>query len=1380
MTHQDINDIIYAESDSPFPTFTGSAPEEIGKPGTFARLTIGTNYYEVPVDPLTGLYTWTATRPLPDGDYSVAVSIRDNAGNVGQPSLYTLRIDTTPPEAPMLIKLYDDFGSEQHAFEPGDKTDDKRPTLTGIAQRGTTVFLLDDQGERIGSAVADSVTGLWQMDPEQDLVEGSNSLRLIAEEVFAGKTRTGTPSAPFTIIIESSTLPPDTVTLTHAIDDAGSATGELSNGALTDDTRPELRGTVSLGSTVTVFYRLAGSNLWLGSAKASVSGENWSWTPGQALPAGHYEFQASIGNAASALFALDIASPADIIARTRIDYVIDDMGASRGQLGNGALTDDTTPTFVGSGEANSKVVIRLTRNAGLSATVVVDVDSAGNWSWTPAPPLTAGHWSFQLQVAGHSDWSAPFTLDVSTDANYLGAIIEYAVDNVGPVTDILRNGSTTDDTTPTLQGRAEANSTVLLRYSVAGQSATVLSLKADNNGHWSWTPPALANGSWNFEVYNAALNRWSSFKLNIDTDVDRLPTFDYAIDNVGPVKETLYSGATTDDTTPLLVGSGAPNTDITIRTKHNDGPWSYRNSNTSYTGQWGINPVNLQKGTWTFEVQKVGGNSWSSFVLIIDPTVDRTPLIEYAADNVGPITDNLSSGATTDDTTPTLHGTAAANTIISLRYKSGSGSWSTTNITVDDNGNWTWTPAALAKGTWTFEVQKQGQGGWASFSLNIDPLPGVPVIVDFLDNVGSWMGPVLPDGSKASTDDNTPTLRGTGTANSIIYIQSAKEGDSWGDLGSVRADANGNWSYTPAALEIALWQFRVKAGNANGESAWATKVYLNIVDLEALRIPVIDYVQDNVGPVTDNISNGGKTDDRTPTLHGTGTAGSLVTVIYSRSESGQFFFFGSAVVGTDGRWSWTTPSLIDNGNWYFRAFATRDSEESGRSGSFVIDIDPTVDRTPIIDYAVDNVGPVRDDLRSGGSTDDRTPELHGTGPASSEVSLRVSGSAGSTIYVVKTDAAGNWSWTPPAALSEGGWNFQVSSKSVPGYGQPFALTIVSPTYSGIIDFEEGTPVGKRFSWGGLIAKAYEYDNLTFNTYGANSDLKFVSTDFIGDADFGLKALTMLYADYIQLVPKQDAHFSRYLKDFSFTFYNDQPIDFRMSFNINLRTDEGRSKKIAFTISFKPGITVFTANDLPEGSKLSPGDVIENMDLHRKYSPSGITHNLPIYIDNISWVTKADSGKTSLFALEDDSIHSIAGIDSVFEANIIGKEIQPDTLQLTDQNQLLDLTSANHHIQSIEIFDITGSGNNTLKLDLNALLEHGEKDLFIEDGKTQLMVKGNEGDVVQLKDILPQGSDISEWKHQDGTVKVAGVEYEVYRHGDDAELLVQQGVKTELI
>ena len=93
-------------------------------------------------------------------------------------------------------------------------------------------------------------------------------------------------------------------------------------------------------------------------------------------------------------------------------------------------------------------------------------------------------------------------------------------------------------------------------------------------------------------------------------------------------------------------------------------------------------------------------------------------------------------------------------------------------------------------------------------------------------------------------------------------------------------------------------------------------------------------------------------------------------------------------------------------------------------------------------------------------------------------------------------------------------------------------------------------------------------------------------------------------------------------------------------------------------------------------------------------------------------------------------------------------------------------------------DAFGSG--FMSLSFGDLLSVVDSDVLIDKGKTQYMLDNDASNEVQLQDILPAESDISEWQHQQGTVTVAGVEYEVYSHGDDAELLVQQGVKTELI
>lgn len=601
----------YLEQDTSLPTISGIARTEINKPGAVALLSVGGKYIELPVDPKTGAYSWTATEAMPDGDYSVYVAIRDRAGNIGKPKLQTLRIDTTPPDAPDLINLYDDQGLKTGSFDAGQTTDDTRPTLTGVAQPGTTVFLRDENGNTLGSAQADKITGKWVLEPTIELKEGINTLNLVAQEEFAGKTREGKASASFTIEIgaDAPILPPNTITINDAVDDVGTWTGKLSSGALTDDTTPTLRGDVSAGNTVTVYYRLAGSQTWTGSATATVNGNEWSWTPLSALPYGEYEFQASIGDYSSSLFALDISTAADIVKKTVIESVKDDFGTWQGDLSSGAITDDATPTFSGRGEANGKVVLRFTQPGQPENTVTLDVDSSGHWTWTPASDLLTGNWNFNVQPLGETNWSETFAL-IITGSDGFKPVIDYAVDDLPPGLGNLTSGSTTNDTTPTLHGRAEANSVVVLRYSAPGQTAVELMVNADSSGHWSWTPPTLPDNTWTFEVQKAGQVNWNNFTLDIKSVPDRVPTIEYADDNFGLAKGPLYNGANTDDTTPTLHGTGPANSTIVLR--YGTGSFSSVTVNTDSNGNWTWQPVLNKDMLWTFQVKNINATSWGS------------------------------------------------------------------------------------------------------------------------------------------------------------------------------------------------------------------------------------------------------------------------------------------------------------------------------------------------------------------------------------------------------------------------------------------------------------------------------------------------------------------------------------------------------------------------------------------------------------------------------------------------------------------------------------------------------------------------------------------------------------------------------------------------
>ncbi|WP_343551302.1 Ig-like domain-containing protein [Pantoea sp.] len=840
----------YAQRDTSLPTINATASSEIGKQGSIALITVGGESFEVEIDSVTGKYSWTSKVAMPDGDYSVSMAIKDRAGNVGKPNLFTLRIDTTPPEAPELLNLFDDQGAITGSFDAGKTTDDKRPRLTGIAQEGTTVYLRDENGNKIGSAVADKVTGKWVMEPNVDLKDGANNLTLVAEETFAGKLRTGTASSPFTIVIgaDSAVIPPNLITINDAIDDAGAVTGKLTSGALTDDTTPTLEGNVSAGSTVTVYYRLAGSNTWIGSATAAVNGTEWSWTPASALPFGEYEFQASIGTFSSSLFKLDIASAADIALKTRIESVYDDFGAWQGHLSSGAITDDATPTFSGRGEANSKLVFRFTQTGQVPNTVVIDVDSSGNWQWTPASNLPAGNWIFDVQPQGQNSWS-------------------------------------------------------------------------------------------------------DSFRLGITDSIGLIPVITHAYDDDG-------------------------------------------------------------------------------------------------------VTQNLARGDT--------------------------------------------------------------------------------------------------------TDDSTPTLKGTGIAGSLVKVEYAQSGGAWKDAGSVIVDANGNWQIdSPALSTSGKYDYRAKAVSQTGESGWSAVFDLNFT-----------YVPDG------------------------GVEGFL------EQE-------GAVPAG------------------FTKTF------ESGLT-------------LKILKYATEVV---RGKLTMPGFTNVDTGSAH-------------------TGYHVIDGSLTSFTFPKPTNI------FSIK-----------AISVISSF---------------------------------LNYYDVNG--KLLGTELVGNTT----------GNTIQ--------------------------------DVTIRSPALNIAYFTLTSSDGPDDSGFTLNNVKWGSQINSffSHIEEAQQSHDEFTDSSQMlddEKRTDFIDNEKYLNKDE--KTD-------------------------NHPKMDIFKVTGKDEVIDLTLEGNEIEAAEIFDITGSGNNTLKLDINALIHHGEKDLFIEDGKIQLVVKGNEGDTVELRDILPEDSEISEWKHQDGTVTVAGVEYNVYSHGNDAELLVQQGVKTELV
>ncbi|NIE54104.1 hypothetical protein F3J41_18900 [Pantoea sp. Ap-870] len=524
----DFKEVKYLERDTNTPTFFGKIDSEVGKGGQ-VMITLGDRNFFVDINPQDGSWKWTPPEALADGEYSLSFMTIDTAGNLSTPTQRTLIVDTTPPAAPTLLNLYDDQGAITGSFDAGKMTDDRRPTLTGIAEKGTVVYLKEGNTV-IGSAKADEKTGLWTLEPTVDLADGRHNLTLVAAETFAGKVREGKVSDEFNITIgKDGDVPSDpggVAKIIEAIDNAGSLTGSLKSGGITDDTTPELRGSAPEGSVVRIQYR-NDKGEWIDGGNAVMNGTSWSWTPNPALGAGNWEFRANAGSGWTDEFKLDIdLAPA---AKTEITHAYDDFGPFTGTLGNGAITDDRTPNLHGRAESNSLVYIHYRNVLGtweLLDSVTAGAD--GRWEYE-TDRLSPGTYEFQAGRTATRDANGkPFGLQIVAPGS-VAPEIAMAWDDVGKITGEVKSGGLTNDTQPELRGSAEANAVVQVEYSRDGKTWHSGSTVADANGRWSFTPKdELEYGNWDFRAKTTNGNSYSAdYALRVVEHEEMVKSYDF-------------------------------------------------------------------------------------------------------------------------------------------------------------------------------------------------------------------------------------------------------------------------------------------------------------------------------------------------------------------------------------------------------------------------------------------------------------------------------------------------------------------------------------------------------------------------------------------------------------------------------------------------------------------------------------------------------------------------------------------------------------------------------------------------------------------------------------------------------------------------------------
>jgi uncharacterized protein (DUF2249 family) len=1052
-----------------------------------------------------------------DGAYDLTATAVNAAGvSSAETGAFPIVLDTVAP-AQAVATLNDDQGDKTGVINAGDVTDDRTPTLTGTGEAGATVAVyLDGSTTAAGSVVVDA-QGNWTL-PLASLEDGEHSYQIKITDSAGNETLS--PKVDFTVDASSVAL-----TIDHANDNVGKLTGAVLTGGLTDDSTPELQGTAAAGAVVTI---KDATDQVLGSAVANASGE-WKFQL-ESVEDGEHTWKAEVtneaGNTARAEITLTVDSAAPSVPV--IVSMEDDVGTVKDTVtAPGSVTDDPVPTFKGTADAGTVVTIRDGDN--VLGSVVADKD--GNWVYTPTTNLVEGEHAITAtgtDAAGNESARSPewdFTLDTSTTApvvtenttdkisgtaepgatvtitdpsdgtqtsvvadkngnwsfepnplevgdsdavitatdpagntnsttvdgpgdttppdNITSGIVSGSItltDDQAPVTGPIADGSTTNDTRPTYAGQATPD---IGYVNIYDRGTLIGSSAVDENGRWSFTPEAdLEDGS-SHEFTVSAVDKAGNegpqvsgtsdagWSFTVDTTAPGADVFESGsitlTDAVGPVTGLVEDGSTIDDAQPVYAGkiteAGLAGGVVLVNiydkgelvgsaaVDKSTGAWSFKPGSALISGGHGLTVSAVDAaGNEGPQVSGTSDESWDFTLLTSAPA---QPSIENVEDNYTQGTDAdtglLQKGQATNDATLTLNGTAGAGMTVQIwatdkdgqRVKVGEG-------TADENGRWSITTDALGEdGAYDLTATAVNAAGVSSaetgaFPIVLDTVAPAQAVATLNDDQGDKTG-VINAGDV--TDDRTPTLTGTGEAGATVAVY--LDGSTTA-AGSVVVDAQGNWTLPLASLEDGEHSYQFKITDSAGNETLSPKVDFT-VDASSVAL-TIDHANDNVGKLTGAVLTGGLTDDSTPELQGTATAGAVVTIKDANDQ-----VLGSAVANASGEWKFQLESVKD-GEHTWKAEVTNEAGNTARA-EITLTVDSAAPSVPVIVSMEDDVGTVKDTVTAPGSvTDDPVPTFKGTADAGTVVTIR---DGDNVLGSVVADKDGNWVYTPTTNLVEG-------------------------------------------------------------------------------------------------------------------------------------------------------------------------------------------------------------------------------------------------------------------------------------------------------------------------------------------------------------------------
>ncbi|EOC0300778.1 non-fimbrial adhesin SiiE [Salmonella enterica] len=921
---------------------------------------------EVELTQTNGQWRFVPGSAWTDGDYTLTVTVKDEAGNIRHSAPLTVTIDTQITIDH--IELVNDSGI------PDDNlTNNVRPHFQVTVPTDVNVVRLSiDGGKTWFNATQSATPGVWDYTWLADVGEGKHTLTVEATDKAGNKT---TQQLDFII----DTLLSEPTIVLDSTDDSGTKGDHLTN-----VNKPTfLLGNIDADARyVTVEVQHGGTKEVLTATKDATG--NWSVTPTGTWADGDYTLTVRVedeaGNekhSASLTVTVDTQITIDVIE------LVNDNGIPGDNMAN-----DAHPQFrvTVPGDVNE---VSLSIDGGVTWVKATQSATPGVWNYTWPGTVPDGDYTLNVKATDNAGNTVTETLHFTIDTTLSTPVIVLdSADDSG-----VHGDNMTNHTQPTFALQHIDDDAVRVTVSVEHGGVTTTFDATKDAGGWTFTPTgAWADGDYTLSVSveDKAGNTSHSASLTVTVDTQ------IAINNIELVND---SGIPDDN----LTNNVRPHFQVTVPTDVNvvrlsiDGGKTWFNATQSATpGVWDytwLADVGEGKHTLTVEAtDKAGNKTTQQLDFIIDTLLSEPTIVLDNTDDSGTKGDNLTN---VNKPTFLLGNIDADARYVTVEVQHG-GTKEVLTATKGATGIWSVTPTGTwADGDYTLTVRVEDDAGNVKYSAPLTVTVDTQITIDVIELVNDNGIP-----GDNLTNDVRPHFRVTvpGDVNEVRL--SIDGGNTW-----VRATQGtaGIWDYTwPKDVTDGLHTLTVEATDKAGNKTTQT---LDFTIDTRLSTPTIAMdSRDDTGAIGDHI-----TSVKRPGFTIGNIDADAHSVILRITQGGNSQEVTLTQVG--GQWRFTPDADWADGSYTLTVEVTDNAGNVRQSTPLVVTVDT---QTSITDITLVNDHGVPDD----NLTNSTRPQFEITVPADvNSVQLSIDGGAN---WVSATQGIeGVWGYTWPTDMGDG-------------------------------------------------------------------------------------------------------------------------------------------------------------------------------------------------------------------------------------------------------------------------------------------------------------------------------------------------------------------------